>query len=135
MSGIEIAGLILGAIPILVNTLTHYADGVSTVERFFQYKRELSSLVRLLNLEVVMLRNTCEQLLDGIHNADPLEKMLDEPEGTTWKDLYLQEQLRSRLRNSYGPYFETLDEMYAAVQLLKDRLKRDGVAKVSVTDT
>jgi hypothetical protein len=32
MSGIEVAGLILGSIPLLISALEHYAEGVHTIK-------------------------------------------------------------------------------------------------------
>nr|KMM63837.1 hypothetical protein CPAG_00191 [Coccidioides posadasii RMSCC 3488] len=48
MSGIEVAGLVLGAIPILVSALEAFIKGVSTIKKWMRYKTELKNLLRAL---------------------------------------------------------------------------------------
>lgn len=66
MSGIELAGLVLGAIPVVVAGLESYIKGVATIKRYSKYKNELKSLRTSLTTEYDIFRNSCEELLEGL---------------------------------------------------------------------
>lgn len=45
MSSIEIAGLVLGALPLLISALEHYKDITDPVKVFFRFKGELDRAI------------------------------------------------------------------------------------------
>lgn len=51
----EVAGFILVALPLVISGLNHYADGVTTITKWWGYKRELKSLFRTLHAEYAPL--------------------------------------------------------------------------------
>ncbi|KAJ4176730.1 hypothetical protein NW759_017507, partial [Fusarium solani] len=63
MSGFEIAGIVLGSIPLVISTLENYSAGLSTLQAMRKYRRELQSLIRDLETERIKLQNVCEKLL------------------------------------------------------------------------
>ena len=65
MSSVEVTGIVLGAIPLLIAALEHYADGIHIIRRWFRYKRELKSLIRMLRAEYSKFLGTCERVLYG----------------------------------------------------------------------
>lgn len=102
MSGLEVAGLVLGSLPLLISALEHYAEGVGTIKRMIRYKGEVKILQRELKVEYDLFCNTLEQLLDGIV-ASP-GPFLDDPFGHLWKDADFDKKLQGRLRVSYAGY-------------------------------
>lgn len=66
MSGLEVAGVVLGSIPLVTSALEHFYDGVTTIQRWRKDKRERESLVRNLKTEQTKLQNVCEKLLSGL---------------------------------------------------------------------
>ena len=74
----EAVGLVLGVIPLVISALEYYAEGV---HKRWRYKRELSSLKRILDAEFVRYLNTCEELLSGIVPNATLAALLDFPGG------------------------------------------------------
>lgn len=130
MSGVEIAGLILGGFPIVIHTLERYSEGVQSVKRFFRYRREFRSLIRRLGLEVEIFRNICEELLNGLVPADQIVDMLDTPGGSAWSDPRVGQLLKRRLRRSYTGYLSTVKDMILAVEEFKIRLKVKEVGEV-----
>ena len=97
----------------------------------FRYKRELKSLIRHLGLEVVIFQNTCEVLLTGLVPPNERDIMLDNPGGPLWADPYLDKQLQERLRGAYGVYMATVEDMIAAVEEFRTRLKLGSLSGVS----
>ena len=93
MSGFEIVGVILGALPLVISALEHYAQGVSTAKRFWQYKLELKSLLRQIKTENAIFINTCEALLTGIVRVDQMTLFLKNPGGQVWRDPKIEKKL------------------------------------------
>ncbi|KAL1640287.1 hypothetical protein SLS58_007103 [Diplodia intermedia] len=133
MSGIEVAGLVLGAIPLAVKAFKIYAESVSQVKRYRGYRNHLQDLYQDLDSEYIVYLNTCEQLLDGIvdHNAQKT-KLLEDPGGDAWRDPELEEKLKRRLARSYENYMETVQGMKSAVEEIKARLKLGPDGKVQL---
>lgn len=131
MSGVEIAGLVLGALPLVIHTLESYSQGVKSVKRFIKYRRELESVHRRLGLEVEMFRNICEELLTGLVPADKITDMLDGPTGPAWSDPDIEQLLKKRLQRSHTGFLSTVKDLVAALEEFKTRLKVDEAGEVS----
>lgn len=123
MSGVEAAGFILAAIPLVISFVEHYADGVRTINRWRKYDRELKSLCRRLRSEEELFRNTCELLLrDIVTSEQELETLVVNPAGPAWSDSHLESRLQSKLSRSYVVYMEVVEDMKEAVNAIKDRM-------------
>ncbi|QVM06016.1 hypothetical protein D8B26_000726 [Coccidioides posadasii str. Silveira] len=111
MSGIEVAGLVLGAIPILVSALEAFIKGVSTIKKWMRYKTELKNLLRALITDVLV------------------EKL--------GKNRQSNESSRiGYSARTYG-YLQTVDDMNNAIEEFKRRLKlgKDGQIQFNDTNT
>ena len=122
MSGFEIAGVVLGSIPLVIATLKHYQEGVQTVQRWRRYDRELRSLIRNLETEKVKLQNVCEKLLDGLVPPSQIEEMVDNPLGNLWMEEETRKKIRARLWRSSNIFEETINEMRDAIEEMKEKL-------------
>ena len=131
MSGIEIAGLILGALPIVISGIEHYAEGVATLGRFRRYQGELRMLINILSTEQMKLKNMCERLLLGVAPRDGIDAMTGDPFGPLWKNEAVQKKIRARLWDSYDSFERTLEDVHAAIQEMADRLGLDHDGTVS----
>lgn len=131
MSGVEVAGLVLAVLPVLVEAIKFYAEGVSTVERYFKYRVPLQSVLRALQNEKVIYLNTCETLLNGlVDNNEEREALLKDPGGPAWKNSELETRLKQRLSGGYGCYLDTMGDMQKAIENIKDLVKLDPDGKV-----
>jgi hypothetical protein len=88
MSGAEIAGFVLGSIPLVISGLEHYAEGVSTIKIMFNAPSEFKSMSRRLTVEHRILRNTVELLLHDCIDDDELlaNLMADNGDSDLWSD-------------------------------------------------
>ncbi|KAJ3493128.1 hypothetical protein NLG97_g4933 [Lecanicillium saksenae] len=123
MSGFELAGIVLGTIPLLISALEHYHDGMFTIRRWRQYQRERQNLVRILKVDQVRLRNVCAKLLRGAVPAHLMEHMIRHPFGREWDDAKVHTILRARLHDSIDLFQETIDEICGAMLELARRLR------------
>ena len=125
MSGVEAAGFVLAAIPLLISACEHYVEGVSTIKRWHKYKNELKLMRLTLNTEYTIFRDTCEKLLDGLVQPEDLEALINDPGGIAWSDSGLGRRLKERLQDSYDVYMETVKQLTAAVKDVQDKLGLD----------
>jgi hypothetical protein len=82
MSGLEIAGLVLGALPPAVKAIQGYRETLSLIKNV---KRDLDYLERDLETERIRFQDTCEALLVGIVPPIKINAMITDPFGPEWK--------------------------------------------------
>ncbi|KAK8171503.1 hypothetical protein BKA80DRAFT_213218 [Phyllosticta citrichinensis] len=125
MSGIEVAGLVLGAVPLIIEAMKQYADGARTVKRFIFYEEPLRDLSRNLRAERAICQNTCEKLLQGIAPESEIDGLLQDMDGKLWERLDLEPAVRLRLGRSHEPFVETLIRMGEVIREIANKLKLD----------
>ncbi|KAM0197845.1 hypothetical protein ACHAPI_004577 [Fusarium lateritium] len=131
MSGFEIAGVVLGSIPIVVSVLEYYVKGLGMLQNFRFYKRLLKSLILALKTEHINLQNICEKLLVGIAPQTCIETMIQEPFGRLWSEEGINEKLRLRLWTSLPVFDERVQDMKLAIEEMMERLNIDMRGKSS----
>lgn len=122
MSGFEVAGLVLGALPLAISALEHYRDGLRAIQRWRKYERELQSLIRNLETERAKLQNVCEMLLTGLVSHSRIEAMVDHPLGDLWLEEGIRKKVRMRLWRSWNVFEKTLQDMNVAIDRLMNAL-------------
>ncbi|TGJ81113.1 hypothetical protein E0Z10_g7668 [Xylaria hypoxylon] len=127
MSGLEVAGLVLGALPLAIKAVQTYRKTLHSIKNV---KRDLDYIERDLQTEQVRLQDTCETLLVGIVSPAKIDSMIGDPFGPEWK-LYAERldenhifthHRRLRLYTSYDRFEESITEMSKAAQELRLRL-------------
>ncbi|KAF1829055.1 hypothetical protein BDW02DRAFT_651632 [Decorospora gaudefroyi] len=128
-TGIEAAGLVLGAIPLILASLQFYAEGISVTKRYWKYKEEVNTLLKDLSAECSMCINSINMLLIGVVSQKDMVEFLNDPQGARWKDEKFDRKLRARLRTSYDPYLWSIRSMVTTVEKFKEQLKLDRTGK------
>ncbi|OJD24620.1 hypothetical protein ACJ73_04018 [Blastomyces percursus] len=126
MSGFEIAGVVLGAFPIIILLTDGYMHGVHTIQGWTRHRSQLMHLKQLLETEQTRFLNTCDSLFRACTHASAseIEALLAgvDPTGAEW--LKYQESLRDLLGRSYEPYIATISDMKNALEEMKGILNR-----------
>ncbi|KAF2821597.1 hypothetical protein CC86DRAFT_458775 [Ophiobolus disseminans] len=142
MSGFEIAGVVLGSLPLLVVALEHYSDGVSTIQSMRKYETIFEYLHASLATSLAIYRNSLEELLSPLALSDSqLFCLLEDIDQHAWDDPDLIKGIRSRLGNSYVPFKSSIKQLHKKVNLfghklqLDEKLKPSWVSDVGVVDT
>lgn len=132
MSGIEVAGLILGAIPLVISGLEHYAEGVSTIKIMFNAPSEFKSLSRRLRVEQKIFKNAIELLLHDCIDDDQMlaDLMSDTADSKLWSDPEVGKALRQKLQTSYSVYLDTMTSLETTLLEFRERLKLNDDGKV-----
>ncbi|KAH8890591.1 hypothetical protein GQ53DRAFT_650168 [Thozetella sp. PMI_491] len=126
MSGFEIAGVVLGGLPIVIQGLESYSKGLSKIQKWRKYDREVRILVRNLETERVKLENVCYMLLVGIVPASRVEQMVQHPGGNLWRENKTQDKIRSRLHDSAAVFEEALRDIDAAIREIQKKIPSPG---------
>lgn len=110
--GVETAGLVLAAFPLVVSGLTHYVDGLRTINSWRGYRRQLKNYTRILNAHKIHYENTIELLFDGIVESDEeLAALMKHPAGDLWREANYDVKLKRRLNRGFDHFFETIKHM------------------------
>lgn len=125
MAGIEVAGLVLAALPFVADGIDKYVAAAHRTEKLFQPARELRKVRTLLTIESEIFRNTCELLLTNITNEIETEALLSGPGGKEWASPELEAKLRQVLETSYTAARSVLTEIHEAIVELRSHLHLD----------
>ena len=130
MSGIEIAGLVLAAFPVIVQGLQQISESVGTVKSWKRSRHELNNYCRTLESEKIALRNTIELLFEGILQLDEeLEAAISDPEGALSQ---YEMKLKCRLGNSYPIYIRLMENLLKMLKSAQEELEIDDQGNVLV---
>lgn len=131
-SGIEIAGLVLAAFPLVVKGLGSYVQGVETIRLWRRYRRQLADYQRQIETQRIWYLDTLEELLDGIVCSDEeVVSLIADPGGTAWQKPEYDARLRTRLDHSYGPYITTIRNLLDSLETIEEKLGLDASGKIS----
>lgn len=126
MSGFEVAGLVLGAIPLVLAAFEIYSDAFSKVEKWKRYAREVGRIGRSLRLEQARLESICEKMLNGLVPVTDIEAMMKDPRGPLWKAKGLHEKMAIRLWKSGKDIMAAIEDINSAINEIKIKLNLVG---------
>lgn len=129
VTGIETAGIILAILPLVVNQLDAYVQGLERIKgfRMKRYRRELESYLTRLGTQQAIFWNTLEQLLEDVVDSDEeVQDLVGNPVGPSWQGAVFQEKLRKRLGRDHDLYIEMTTMLSGLLQDLSDKLGLDA---------
>ena len=124
MSGFEVVGVVLGAIPLLISGLEHYADRIHTMKNMWDYEAIVNHLVTEFMLSQSIFRHACQNLLVHILPDVEAAKLLEGgmPE---WEDRSLDKRLREHLGPNYQVYTRAVRNLKRRIDLFTRKLGLD----------
>lgn len=128
MSGVEIAGFLLAAFPLIISGLEHWRDVAKVGGFFWRVRNEYTKCRSDVQFyEIWYKRNLEELLLPIVNDADEVARLVGNPGGKDWSSKALQQRLEGRLQESYSLYIEIICEMNETVKELRKELSLDKV--------
>jgi hypothetical protein len=115
MSGIEIVGIVLGALPIMASGIERYSEGLSVARRLLHPRRELRNLHRAIRTELQVFRNTALLLLHRIATESEVETLVREPTSQLWKAPGFENHMKTLLGSSYSVWCEVMTDISNAI--------------------
>jgi hypothetical protein len=123
MSGLEIAGVLLGAFPLIISGLEHWRDVAKVGGFYWRVRKEYTKCRSDVEFhELVYKRNLKELLLPILSDTDEVNQLVSDPGGEQWTDNVLQTRLEERLLDSYALYMGVINEMIQTAEELKKEL-------------
>jgi hypothetical protein len=115
MSGIEVVGLLLGAIPLAISALEHYKEGIDVISDFRNYRSTLKSLKTKLSIQEELYRGTLQRLLLSELSSLDVHTLFPEPgaEGSSalWGTKDIEDKLRRKLGAKFGLFMDVVADV------------------------
>ena len=125
MSGIEVAGLVLGALPLLIAAVEAYQSSLDPLTAFFKWKDELEKAMRELWVQHSYFELTLRSLLQQVAGPAEVDAMISDFNSSLWKSPELANRLKSKLQTAYKVYVYTMGEMEGYMVTLASHLDID----------
>jgi hypothetical protein len=123
MSGIEIAGLVLGAFPLLIYALESYREGAEVVGDWWQVERAYTKCKQDLKYHQLLFEGNIERfLLPLVVDDDELKQLMENPAGTAWEDPELEKKLQERLPKAYDTFLGVMVDINKLMESFKKAL-------------
>jgi hypothetical protein len=123
MSGVEAAGFVLAAFPLIMSALNSYQDGFESLQDWWRFRAEFVEFIHEIGTQSVLFSENLEELLKPIVLSDAeMDALLKEPGGRAWNNPDLEARLQQRLPQSYGWYRAAIDDMNSILEKLKAKL-------------
>ena len=130
MSGIEIAGLVLGSFPIMLNCLDYYRQGFEPLEEWWNFREHFVAFVDDIGHQMMRYNENMVRLLHPIVvESDSLTALVQNAKDPRWTDGSLTHPLEQRLASEHGRFLRIIQRMEEEVGDLKKLL---GIRKENV---
>lgn len=126
MSGFEVAGLVLGALPLVIATFEGYLVICNKVDKWKRYAYEVRRIGRNLKLEKGRLESICVKMLSGLVPVTDIEAMINDPCGPLWKAKALHDKMAIRLWKSGDGIMAAIEDINSATDEIKIKLNLVG---------
>ncbi|KAJ6022018.1 hypothetical protein N7540_007522 [Penicillium herquei] len=134
----EAAGIALAVLPLVINQLDGYVQGLETIKSFGakRYRRELEGYSSSLGTQQAIFVNTLERTLDGvIEYEDGLDELRNNPLGNMWRKENLRASLHEKLGRDFEPFKQTMTELANLLEELSRKLGLDKNASMKTSRT
>ena len=115
MSGIEVVGLLLGAVPLAISALEHYKEGIDVISDFRNYRSTLKSLKTKLSIQEELYRGTLQRLLLSELSLLEVHALFPEPgvEGSSalWGTKDIEDKLRRKLGAKFCLFMDVVTDV------------------------
>ncbi|KAM0540854.1 hypothetical protein ACHAPJ_013486, partial [Fusarium lateritium] len=117
----EVAGLVLGAIPVASQGLKTVKKGFTKLQKWRRYEMEVDSIVSRLETQQTRLQDVCDKLLYDLAPQSRIEDLIKDP-SSFHDEPDLERKLRLRLWRSYNRFETTVKEIKAAVDQIREKV-------------
>ena len=133
MSGIEVAGLVLGGFPLLISAAEHYREGFEPLVKWKRFRTDFIGFIDAVDIEKQLFVNTIERfLMTADISQEQLKAFMTIRDYDGWQRDDIAEVLRSRL-GPFPAFLSTINQMHGLIEELKSvlLLKNGNVSRVS----
>jgi hypothetical protein len=148
MSGFDVVGVLLGALPLVISGLEHvsrlyqtlslypssvphtensqYREGLESIKSMRRYREIISDFILTFETGAARYTIVCESLLGELMLSDKeYAELLDNPGGIGWQNSLLVAHVQDRLGASYGLFIRLAQRLCKALIKFATRLDLD----------
>ncbi|ORY02185.1 hypothetical protein BCR34DRAFT_605665 [Clohesyomyces aquaticus] len=126
MSGFEVAGVVLGSLPLIISALEHYRDGVAVMRNMKSYEMVFDDIHTSFVASMGIYTDSCYQLLYPLSLSDQkMNELLDERKQEAWSSPELGKALQARLGPNLNVYLSLTEKLNRRVLLFCQKLRLD----------
>ncbi|KAF2865617.1 hypothetical protein BDV95DRAFT_612491 [Massariosphaeria phaeospora] len=130
MAGLEVAGVVLGSIPLVISALEHYGEGVAVMKNMRDFEYVFDDIQTQFAASVGIYVNSCYQLLGPLNLPDEqMNELLDERNIRAWSEPKLQSGVQARLGPNTKVYISLMAKLNKRIRLFCKKLKLDDDLK------
>lgn len=136
MSGLEVAGLVLGAFPLAIEVLGRYKEVARRLGFWYKIAAEHKKCDSQLKFHQLVYVSNLKKLLlplAGLNDAR-IDELLDNPGGKSWTEARTAENLEKRLGESHEIYLQCIAEFHEWLEAMNRELAFDVALKPSLRD-
>ncbi|KAF2629517.1 hypothetical protein BU25DRAFT_456615 [Macroventuria anomochaeta] len=122
MSGIEIAGIAFGVLPILIEVVKSYSNVCKQVHTLRHYSKEVKSISEQLKVHNGIFLNEVRLLLRSIEAEEEVESMLEDAVDQRWISKHLNDKLRTVLRDSFDVCHGIIEETRDTIETMREEI-------------
>lgn len=101
MSGLEVAGLVFGVLPILIEAVKAYSTVSDSLHTFRHWSREVKSISLQLKVQNGIFLNECRLLLRLVEDEKAAENMLEDATDRRWTSKELNDKMNIVLNDNF----------------------------------
>ncbi|RYP86159.1 hypothetical protein DL770_004946 [Monosporascus sp. CRB-9-2] len=131
MSGFEVAGLVLGALPLVVTALESYSKLAKIAGFWREIRREYRKFdadLKCQRLEFIMSLRVLLLPLVTAGDKELINRLIADPQGDAWKDHEIETRLKAKLQDQYELFEKIVYEIKQVVLDLESELSIDSEA-------
>jgi hypothetical protein len=130
----EAVGVALAILPLLLNQLDNYVQGLETIKGFRakRYRRELEGYFTSLDAQQTIFFNHLLRSFDGVEYEDEIDELGHNGLGDLLKKQALQSNLKDKLGRNFGPFTQVMREISSLLNELSRKLGWDKKKSVEV---
>ncbi|KZM18912.1 hypothetical protein ST47_g9943 [Ascochyta rabiei] len=127
MSGIEVASLVIGVLPILVEAVKSYTTIYQGFQTFRHYSKEVRTFSVQLKTQKGIFSNEIRLLLRLVEDAKIVNEMIEDASDSRWASKQLNDRLCEILQHDFELYKDTIEETVRIVEQLKLEVEKYNV--------
>ncbi|EGO58564.1 hypothetical protein NEUTE1DRAFT_144828 [Neurospora tetrasperma FGSC 2508] len=125
--GLEIAGVVLGVLPLAIEALEKYGEVARRLNHFYKIRTEYQEWHRQLKYNLLLYERNLKELLLSLMIDDETEKdkipdLIKDPFGTWWTEPKTARLLQERLRDGYEVYMDCIQVIKQVMEAIVQEL-------------
>ena len=120
---VEVAGIVLGVLPLLISAVEHYEDCWRPFVRYRKFHSKFDAFQQRLKTQKVVFYNESRILLETVLERDIANTMLEDSSHINWSKQDVEEQLGIQLDSSRDACIGIITQISEQLKIVEDDRK------------